>query len=34
VGRRVADHIADAALAIEPRFSLATKAATQARTVY
>jgi glycine/D-amino acid oxidase-like deaminating enzyme len=34
VGRRVADHIADAALAIEPRFALAAKAKTQARTVY
>ncbi|HUQ13210.1 MAG TPA: FAD-dependent oxidoreductase [Novosphingobium sp.] len=34
VGRRVADHILDAALAIEPRFALSAKAATQARTVY
>lgn len=34
VGQRVADHIADAALPIEPRFSLASKQAVQARTVY
>ena len=34
VGQRVADHIADAAIPIEPRFGLASKAATQARTVY
>lgn len=34
VGRRVARHIADAGLAIEPRFSLATKATQQNRTVY
>lgn len=34
VGRRVADHIADAGLAVEPRFRLATKAASQKRTVY
>jgi sarcosine oxidase len=34
VGRRVAAHLADAALAIEPRFSLASKGQVQARTVY
>lgn len=34
VGRRVAAHIADAALPVEPRFSLASKAAVHARTVY
>lgn len=34
VGRRVAAHIADPALAIETRFSLATKATVQSRTVY
>ncbi|WP_435416900.1 FAD-dependent oxidoreductase [Parerythrobacter aurantius] len=34
VGRRVADHITDAALPIEPRFSLATKGTVAARSVY
>ncbi|MGH6786202.1 MAG: FAD-dependent oxidoreductase [Novosphingobium sp.] len=34
VGRRVAAHVLDAALPIEPRFGLASKAAVQARTVY
>jgi sarcosine oxidase len=34
VGRRVSAHVADAALAIEPRFSLASKGKVQARTVY
>jgi glycine/D-amino acid oxidase-like deaminating enzyme len=34
VGARVAAHITDPALRIEPRFTLATKARTQARTVY
>ncbi len=34
VGRRVAAHVADAALGVEPRFTLASKAAVQARTVY
>lgn len=34
VGRRVARHIADPALPVEPRFSLATKATKQNRTVY
>jgi glycine/D-amino acid oxidase-like deaminating enzyme len=34
VGRRVAAHIADASLPVEPRFSLTTKTKTQARTVY
>jgi sarcosine oxidase len=34
VGERVARHIRDSSLAIEPRFSLASKAAVQARSVY
>jgi glycine/D-amino acid oxidase-like deaminating enzyme len=34
VGLRVAGHVADAALPVEPRFALASKAKTQARTVY
>ncbi|MCR5880827.1 FAD-dependent oxidoreductase [Phenylobacterium sp. J367] len=34
VGRRVAAHVLDAALAVEPRFSLATKGKVAARTVY
>jgi hypothetical protein len=34
VGQRVAAHIADPGLPIEPRFSLATKAKTRARTIY
>lgn len=34
VGRRVAAHVADAGLAIEPRFTLASKGKVQARTVY
>jgi sarcosine oxidase len=34
VGRRLAVHIGDAARAIEPRFSLASKGNVQARTVY
>jgi sarcosine oxidase len=34
VGKRVAAHVLDAAKAIEPRFSLATKATKQNRTVY
>ena len=34
VGARVAQHVLDAALPIEPRFSLASKQAVQRRTVY
>lgn len=34
VGARVARHVADSALPVEPRFSLASKAAVQKRTVY
>lgn len=34
VGERVANHVIDAALAIEPRFSLATKGKVAARSVY
>lgn len=34
VGRRVAAHVLDPDLTIEPRFSLATKAAVQARSIY
>lgn len=34
VGARVARHVADNALPVEPRFSLASKAAVQKRTVY
>jgi glycine/D-amino acid oxidase-like deaminating enzyme len=34
VGQRVARHVLDAALAIEPRFSLATKGTVAARSVY
>lgn len=34
VGRRVAAHVLDAGLKVEPRFSLATKAGVQGRTVY
>ena len=34
VGQRVTDHILDPAKPIEPRFSLATKAAEQKRTIY
>lgn len=34
VGRRISAHVADAALALEPRFSLASKGKIQARTVY
>jgi glycine/D-amino acid oxidase-like deaminating enzyme len=34
VGRRVAAHLADPDLPVEPRFSLASKATVQARTVY
>lgn len=34
VGRRLANHIADPALAVEPRFSLASKGTVAARTVY
>ena len=34
VGARVVRHLRDSALAIEPRFSLASKGAVQARTVY
>jgi glycine/D-amino acid oxidase-like deaminating enzyme len=34
VGQRVAAHIADPDLPIEPRFALASKARTQARTIY
>jgi len=34
VGLRVAAHVADAILPIEPRFALAGKARTQARTIY
>jgi sarcosine oxidase len=34
VGRRVAAHVTDATLAVEPRFSLASKGKMQARTVY
>ena len=34
VGKRVAAHVVDAALAVEPRFSLATKGAVAARTVF
>ena len=34
VGRRVADHVLDPALRIEPRFALASKAVGASRTVY
>ncbi|MBA4748077.1 MAG: FAD-dependent oxidoreductase [Sphingopyxis sp.] len=34
VGKRVAAHVLDAALAVEPRFSLATKGTVAARTVF
>jgi glycine/D-amino acid oxidase-like deaminating enzyme len=34
VGELVAHHIADAGLAVEPRFSLATKGTAAARSVY
>ena len=34
VGRRLAAHLADPALPVEPRFTLASKAAVSARTVY
>jgi glycine/D-amino acid oxidase-like deaminating enzyme len=34
VGARVARHVVDSALPVEPRFSLASKQAVQARTVY
>ncbi|MCA6332903.1 MAG: hypothetical protein IM641_12970, partial [Phenylobacterium sp.] len=34
VGARVAQHVLDAALPIDPRFSLASKQAVQRRTVY
>ncbi|NJS14297.1 MAG: FAD-dependent oxidoreductase, partial [Sphingopyxis sp.] len=34
VGKRVAAHVRDATLAVEPRFSLATKGAVAARTVF
>ena len=34
VGRRVADHVLDPGKPVEPRFGLATKAATQRREIY
>ena len=34
VGKRIAAHILDANLAVEPRFSFATKGSVAARTVF